>query len=80
MLNEGVVPLPSAAQSANVTTSTTFVGDTLLSAAMNAQEGLPGRKRPEDVLSIQDALYKAVDKAVERKYSLTGGQVKQILN
>ncbi len=48
--------------------------------AMNAQEGLLGRKRTEDVLSIQDALYKAVDKAVERKYSLTGGQVMQILN
>ena len=28
--------------------------------AMNAQEGLPGRTRPSDVLSIQDALYKAV--------------------
>ena len=27
-----------------------------------AQEGLPGRKRPEDVLSIQDALYKAVER------------------
>ena len=35
--------------------------------AMNAQEGLPGRKRPEDVLSIQDALYKAV----ERSYLLS---------
>ncbi len=43
--------------------------------AMNAQEGLPGRKRPEDVLSIQDALYKAV----ERSYLLSGEQVKQIL-
>ena len=29
--------------------------------AMNAQEGLPGRKRPSDVLSIQDSLYKAVE-------------------
>ena len=27
--------------------------------AMNAQSGLPGCKRPEDLLSIQDALYKA---------------------
>ena len=44
--------------------------------AMNAQSGLPGRKRPEDVLSIQDALYKAV----ERDYLLSGEQVKQILN
>ena len=44
--------------------------------AMNAQEGLPGRKRPSDVLSIQDAFYKAV----ERDYSLTGEQLKQILN
>ncbi len=43
--------------------------------AMNAQEGLPGRKRPEDVLSIQDSLYKAV----ERSYLLSGEQVKQIL-
>ena len=43
--------------------------------AMNAQEGLPGRTRPEDVLSIQDALYKAV----ERDYLLSGEQVKQIL-
>ena len=40
-----------------------------------AQSGLPGRKRPEDVLSIQDSLYKAV----ERSYLLSGGQVKQIL-
>ena len=76
MLNKVAAQLPSAAQSANVTASTTFVGNTLLSAAMNAQKGLPGRKRPSDVLSIQNALYKAV----ERKYSLTGGQVKQILN
>ena len=44
--------------------------------AMNAQSGLPGRKRPEDLLSIQDALYKAV----QRNYSLTKGKVKQILN
>ena len=44
--------------------------------AMNAQEGLPGRKRPSDVLSIQDSLYKAVD----RDYLLTGEQIKQILN
>ena len=44
--------------------------------AMNAHEGLPGRKRPSDVLSIQDALYKAV----ERSYLLSGEQVKQILN
>ncbi len=43
--------------------------------AMNAQEGLPGRKIPSDVLSIQDALYKAV----ERSYLLSGEQVKQIL-
>ena len=43
--------------------------------AMNAQEGLPGRKKPEDVLFIQDALYKAV----ERDYLLSGEQVKQIL-
>ena len=43
--------------------------------AMNAQSGLPGRTRPEDVLSIQDALYKAV----ERDYLLSGEQVKQIL-
>ena len=43
--------------------------------AMNAQEGLPGRKRPSDVLSIQDSLYKAV----ERSYLLSGEQVKQIL-
>ena len=44
--------------------------------ALNAQEGLPGRKKPSDVLSIQDVLYKAV----ERDYSLTGEQIKQILN
>ena len=43
--------------------------------AMNAQEGLPGRKRPSDVLFIQDAFHKAV----ERSYLLTGEQVKQIL-
>ena len=43
--------------------------------AMNAQEGLSERKRPSDVLSIQDALYKAV----ERSYLLSGEQVKQIL-
>ncbi len=27
--------------------------------AMNAQSGLPGRKKPEDLLSIKDPLYKA---------------------
>ncbi len=42
--------------------------------AMNAQSGLPGRKKPSDVLFIQDALYKAV----ERDYLLSGEQVKQI--
>ena len=35
----------------SVTASITLVGNTPLSAAINAQEGLPGRKRPEDVLS-----------------------------
>ncbi len=44
--------------------------------AMNAQEGLPGRKKSSDVLSIQDSLYKAVD----RDYLLSGEQLKQILN
>ena len=44
--------------------------------AMNAQEELPGRKRPSDVLSVQDSLYKAV----ERDYLLSGEQLKQILN
>ena len=43
--------------------------------AMNAQEGLSGRKRPEDVLFIQDAFHKAV----ERSFLLSGEQVKQIL-
>ena len=43
--------------------------------AMNAQSGLPGRKRPSDVLSIQDTFHKAV----ERSYLLSGEQVKQIL-
>ena len=63
MLIGKAVRLPSAAQSANVTASTTFVSDTPLSAAtMNAQEGLPGRKRPSDALSIQDAFYKALEK------------------
>ena len=43
---------------------------------MNTQEELLGRKKPSDVLFIQDALYKAV----ERSYLLSGEQVKQILN
>ena len=43
---------------------------------MNTQEGLPGRKKPSDVLFIQDSFHKAVD----RDYLLTGEQVKQILN